>query len=154
MPARRASAGASASSTRAPAQLQLTWSGDRLSGTLRFVDGAAAATHLVVARSGGRPGLAIVDLGGHDGSRVIATRALGADGWAEILLANVPAAFVPLDNAALADLLRVARLALLARAHGAARRAFEMAVDYAKERKQFGQPIGRFQAIQHKLATT
>ena len=131
---------------------ELTWSGDRLSGTLRFVDGAAAATHLVVARSGGRPGLDIVALGGHDGSRVIATRALGADGWAEILLANVPAAFVPLENADLADLLRVARLALLARAHGGARRAFEMAVDYAKERKQFGQPIGRFQAIQHKLA--
>ena len=41
---------------------ELTWSGDRLSGTLRFVDGAAAATHLVVARSGGRPGLAIVAL--------------------------------------------------------------------------------------------
>ena len=131
---------------------QLTWSGDRLSGTLRFVDGAAAATHLVVARSGGRPGLDIVALGGHDGSRVIATRALGADGWAEILLANVPLTFVPLENALLADLLRVARLALLARAHGGARRAFEMAVDYAKERKQFGQPIGRFQAIQHKLA--
>ena len=41
---------------------ELTWSGDRLSGTLRFVDGAAAATHLVIARSGGRPGLAIVTL--------------------------------------------------------------------------------------------
>ena len=35
---------------------ELTWSGDRLSGTLRFVEGAAAATHLVIARSGGRPG--------------------------------------------------------------------------------------------------
>jgi len=131
---------------------ELTWSGDRLSGTLRFVDGAAAATHLVVTRGGGRPGLDIVALGGHDGSRVFATRALGANGWAEILLANVPAVFVPLENRALADVLRVARLALLARAHGGARRAFEMAVDYAKERKQFGQPIGRFQAIQHKLA--
>jgi len=131
---------------------QLSWSGDRLSGTLRFVDGAAAATHLVVTRGGGRPGLDIVALGGHDGSRVFATRALGANGWAEILLANVPAVFVPLENRALADVLRVARLALLARAHGGARRAFEMAVDYAKERKQFGQPIGRFQAIQHKLA--
>ena len=131
---------------------ELSWSGDRLSGLLRFVDGAAAATHLVVARGGGRPGLDIVALGGHDGIRVIATRALGADGWAEILLANVPVAFVPLANAALADLLRVARLAQLARAQGAARRAFEMAVDYAKERRQFGQPIGRFQAIQHKLA--
>ncbi|MEO5881328.1 MAG: acyl-CoA dehydrogenase family protein, partial [Caldimonas sp.] len=67
---------------------QLTWSGDVLSGTLRFVDAAEAATHLVVARSGGRPGLAVVALGGHDASRMVSTRALGADGWAEILLAN------------------------------------------------------------------
>ena len=50
------------------------------------------------------------------------------------------------------DLLLKGRLALTARAHGAARRAFELVTDYAKERHQFGQPIGKFQAIQHKLA--
>jgi alkylation response protein AidB-like acyl-CoA dehydrogenase len=35
---------------------------------------------------------------------------------------------------------------------GTARRLFDMALEYAKERKQFDVPIGSFQAIQHKLA--
>ena len=35
---------------------------------------------------------------------------------------------------------------------GTARRIFDMALAYAKERKQFDVPIGSFQAIQHKLA--
>jgi alkylation response protein AidB-like acyl-CoA dehydrogenase len=35
---------------------------------------------------------------------------------------------------------------------GLARAAFEAALRYAKERNQFGQPIGKFQAIQFKLA--
>jgi alkylation response protein AidB-like acyl-CoA dehydrogenase len=125
--------------------------GDTVTGKLRFVDGAAAATHLVVAGDKERSGVAIVELA-VPGASVVATRTLGADGLAEIALFEAPAAFVALDGAALADLLRIARVAVLARAHGAARRAFEMAVEYAKERRQFGQPIGRFQAIQHKLA--
>jgi alkylation response protein AidB-like acyl-CoA dehydrogenase len=35
---------------------------------------------------------------------------------------------------------------------GTARRIFDMALAYAKERMQFDRPIGSFQAIQHKLA--
>jgi alkylation response protein AidB-like acyl-CoA dehydrogenase len=35
---------------------------------------------------------------------------------------------------------------------GASRRSLEMANEYAKERKQFGQFIGQFQAVKHMLA--
>jgi alkylation response protein AidB-like acyl-CoA dehydrogenase len=35
---------------------------------------------------------------------------------------------------------------------GLASRCIEMAADYAKERHQFGKPIGSFQAVKHKLA--
>jgi acyl-CoA dehydrogenase len=44
------------------------------------------------------------------------------------------------------------RLCLSAARTGAASAAFEYALDYAKTRQQFGQPIGKFQAISHKLA--
>lgn len=45
-----------------------------------------------------------------------------------------------------------ARIQTAARGVGVAQAAFEGAVKYAKERKQFGQPIGDFQVIRHKLA--
>ena len=44
------------------------------------------------------------------------------------------------------------RLCLSAARTGAATAAFDYALDYAKTRKQFGQTIGKFQAISHKLA--
>ncbi|ELY78389.1 acyl-CoA dehydrogenase [Natrinema pallidum] len=44
------------------------------------------------------------------------------------------------------------RITIAARGVGIARAAFEEARDYAGEREQFGQPIGEFQSIKHKLA--
>ncbi len=42
--------------------------------------------------------------------------------------------------------------ALAAELTGVAQRAMEMAVEYAKERKQFGRPIGSYQAVSHRCA--
>jgi alkylation response protein AidB-like acyl-CoA dehydrogenase len=120
----------------------------RGTGVLRFVE-VAGATHLLVAVDTSHLALAELDAPGID---LVPTRAMGAWGLCEVRLNSVPLTLLPLESGDLDDLRLKAQIALLARAHGAAGRAFELAVDYAKERHQFGQPIGKFQAIQHKLA--
>ncbi|MBV9309759.1 MAG: acyl-CoA/acyl-ACP dehydrogenase [Solirubrobacterales bacterium] len=44
------------------------------------------------------------------------------------------------------------RLIIAAQALGMAQRAFDDVLSYVKERKQFGRPIGSFQALRHRLA--
>jgi len=48
--------------------------------------------------------------------------------------------------------LDIERAFLAGESLGLAERALELSIDYAKQRKQFGQPIGSFQLIQGKLA--
>ncbi|MFB0874293.1 MULTISPECIES: acyl-CoA dehydrogenase family protein [unclassified Sphingobium] len=50
------------------------------------------------------------------------------------------------DALTLGAMLRASQIA------GGVARALQMTIDYANERKQFGKPIGRFQAIQQQLA--
>ncbi len=50
------------------------------------------------------------------------------------------------------DWLSVTRLSVAAMSVGRARRAMDLALNYAAERKQFGQTIGKFQGVSFKLA--
>ena len=52
----------------------------------------------------------------------------------------------------LMEALNMTRVALAAGCVGLAQAAFEAALEYAKSRQQFGQPIGKFQGISFKLA--
>ena len=59
----------------------------------------------------------------------------------------------PGNGAAVLDgVLQLAAVALAAEQVGGAQRCLDMAVAYAKERMQFGRPIGSFQAIKHRCA--
>jgi alkylation response protein AidB-like acyl-CoA dehydrogenase len=52
----------------------------------------------------------------------------------------------------LSTVLDLAAVALAAEQVGGAQRCLDMSVEYAKQRVQFGRPIGSFQAIKHKCA--
>jgi alkylation response protein AidB-like acyl-CoA dehydrogenase len=70
---------------------------------------------------------------------------------ASVRLSSAPGDLVG-DWAVAAAGLAAARSALAAEQVGGARRVLEMAVEYAKERKQFGRAIGSFQAVKHACA--
>jgi alkylation response protein AidB-like acyl-CoA dehydrogenase len=122
--------------------------GDRLSGNLSFVEGAQVATHFAVFIDGG----VAVAASDAPGVKIKASPGLAVPAFCEISFDNTPAIRVNVPPETLADISLIAQLACAGRALGAAQRAFEMAVEHAKVRKQFGQFIGQFQAIQHKLA--
>jgi alkylation response protein AidB-like acyl-CoA dehydrogenase len=119
------------------------------SGTLRYVEGGEIATHLLVFMRE-TASLAIIACTRGKAS-IEPTRAMGAPGIAQVRLDAALATLIQLDDETIAAMLAVSRVGLAARSHGAMRRVFDIAVDYAKERKQFGRTIGSFQALQHKL---
>ena len=130
----------------------------RLRGTAGFVlDGPGASLLLAAARGPGdpapqlfaveadRPGIEITEVLSVDRTRRLATVVFGD--------VEVPAAArLPRGREALEAMLDRGAVALAADAVGAARRALDMAADYARQREQFGRPIGSFQAVKHKLA--
>lgn len=123
-----------------------------LTGAPAVVMNAPLATHLLIAaRTGDRVGLFLTpaDVPMHAYRTVDDRRA--ADLTLEGL--RLPADAL-IDEDAEASLQRAydeGAAAVCAEAVGAMRRVLADTVDYAKTRQQFGQPIGAFQALQHRM---
>jgi len=74
---------------------------------------------------------------------------------AKIVLDATPASLIGVDGGAreiVETTLQLACTAMVAEQVGGAQRVLDASVDYAKNRVQFGRPIGSFQAIKHKCA--
>lgn len=131
-------------------------SGWRLSGHASFVMGGEQADLLLIAaRTAGALSLFAVS-GDAEGLSREPMRTLDLTRrLAELRLNDVSAALVGVEGHARSVLegARMRALAAIASEQlGGAERSLEMAVDYARQRIQFGRPIGSFQAIKHRCA--
>lgn len=135
-------------------EAKLDGDGWRLSGKARFVACASAATGAVVA-SRTEVGVALFwledmpppeDATRHTDGSVQAT--LCVDG----LRIGPDSLIAPPDRGStiLSEILDIGRLAASAELLGLTERAFEMTLDHLRQRRQFGKPIGSFQALQHR----
>jgi alkylation response protein AidB-like acyl-CoA dehydrogenase len=125
--------------------------GEAITTTLEAVPDASGADLLIVPT--GHEALSVVDLRG-DGVHVEAADGLDPTRrLSTITLDRAPS--TPLgaaDGAALARARNVIAVAVAAESVGVAQRAMEMAVEHARDRHQFGRPIGVFQAVSHPCA--
>lgn len=118
----------------------------------RVPHGAAADVLVVLAGPAEAPVLCALDLAG-TGVRLTPRESMAYDASASAEVSRAPVLFAaPLSEAAAARLVLRRDLCAAAEGLGAAQRSFEMAVDYAMNRVQFGRPIGAFQAVQHLCA--
>src|SRR5258708_11506212 len=136
-----------------PAHLRMAAAGDKLTGTKLFVTDAAAADFIIVAAQNGvfavdakAPGLRIEPMQGMDLTRKIYS----------VQFANTPAERLGgmdgLTKDGLTKAFALATAALAAEMVGGMQRTLDVTVAFAKTRKQFGKPIGIFQAVQHQCA--
>ncbi|MCE9572960.1 MAG: acyl-CoA/acyl-ACP dehydrogenase, partial [Deltaproteobacteria bacterium] len=127
--------------------------GLRITGKIGPLPALAIASHiLLVAQVGDEPVVALVPcdqgeraIGAPSAWRAAAWASLRCDGLhvpAELVLARGAAA-----TAATVEILAWYRASLAARAAGVATAAMEHADQYARDRVQFGQPIGAFEAL-------
>jgi alkylation response protein AidB-like acyl-CoA dehydrogenase len=127
-----------------------------ITGRKTHVPDAVAADAVIVTASGTDDELgAFVVARDAPGIEIAATPTVdGTRKFAAVTLTDTPARRLGTGDAASAVAETVDRLGIAAVVDGvgAASRALAMAVEYAKERRQFDRPIGSFQAVQHLCA--
>jgi alkylation response protein AidB-like acyl-CoA dehydrogenase len=135
--------------------------GGRATGSRSFVlDGMSADTFIVAATRSGRACLVEVDAAASGVARVPLPVLDQTRKLARIELTDVPCHVLwqdgpdqPIDAARVFDELRMLTQAMVAMEQvGSAQAALNIALDYARERKQFGREIGSYQSIKHRFA--
>jgi alkylation response protein AidB-like acyl-CoA dehydrogenase len=133
--------------------------GYRLNGVKRFVHDAGSATLFVVAFRAGKDIAFAVVPASADGVKAQShasmdqTKRLGSLTLESVFVSSGDVLGAAKDGAAaLARLLDLAAVAVTAEMVGAMDRALEITTNYAKERVQFGAPIGKYQGVKHPLA--
>ncbi len=125
-----------------------------ISGVKKYVlDGHTADVIVVAARAGDEVGLFVVREGAAGLSAEPLPTMDPTRKLADVTLDGVAAERLGGDaSATIEKLLQVASVALAVEGVGGAQKVLEASVQYAKDRVQFGRPIGSFQAIKHKCA--
>jgi alkylation response protein AidB-like acyl-CoA dehydrogenase len=127
-----------------------------IDGTKSYVlDGHVADLVLVAARTGAGVSIFAVPGDAAGLTRTLLSTMDQTRKQAKLEFAGTPATLVGTDGAGWSVIERVldlAAVALAAEQVGGAQFVLDMAVQYAKDRIQFGRPIGSFQAIKHKCA--
>jgi alkylation response protein AidB-like acyl-CoA dehydrogenase len=127
---------------------------DRLTGEKVHVHDAAAADVLLVTASTEAGELGVYAVEAENASVTPTPSVDGTRKEAHVVLDDVPARRVGTGDAtdAVAGTVDRMHAAAVVDGVGAAARALEISVEYAKERRQFDVPIGSFQAVQHLCA--
>lgn len=130
--------------------------GITLTGGKRFIPAAAGADAFIVSANGPEgPGLYWVEAGA-PGLRLSLDPGVDGIDYGTLELDDV---FVPSDRIvlsrhagpAIAAAVDEARLCASAELVGVMKQAFDDTLAYVKQREQFGRPVGKFQALQHRL---
>jgi|SRR5579863_68021 len=137
-----------ASTSWDPTDAKLVADNGKLTGEKLFVLDADVADFILVASQSGvflveaqAPGLSITPMPALDLTR----------NFYAVEFHNTPAEKLG-NGANLGRAFDVATVALVAEMVGGMQRVLDQTVNYAKMRKQFGKPIGTFQAVQHQCA--